>query len=453
MATVTADRLERAAEPRRCYWCGPLAEQVHRSRRSAPCGGSAPVTVCEPGYEYCAVVATSPPRIESRYCVKMYQDECYPLFCNSTKTWKMTCPCRGDLCNGPNTDRETEAFALLPKLVAKTHNSRIKKRTAVASPHLIKHERKMRIIGNGDAANDSEADNASDKLIVNENYDNLQPDADATQSEDTQSDQPTNTVVEHHDDNGKENAENVVDNKDNGKSTTPDNHLIEIEIHVSDPTDESVTIKDNELPCTSDISSANESDKPTEEIETEKHEEIPITITDTTKTEVKSNEITKVAQSDETIKPTEAMQQDIITAKIISESPSELPTIATEVKTNDEATKAIDEMQNDAPIISPANSDETMKPTEETKTVETSTMKSVKPSEGMPTAEALQENGSPTSLAEKTTTTPTTEATTTITITQENLEKRITTPASRRKNSATQITFSYVLFLSCILYL
>ncbi|CAK1593835.1 unnamed protein product [Parnassius mnemosyne] len=121
--TVTAEH--------QCYWCGPLAEQVHRSRRAPSCDTPTKhVTTCEPGFKHCAVVATSPPHIESRFCVKLYQDECYPLFCNSTKTWKMTCPCRGDLCNGNNTERESEAFAVLSKLVAKTQNIRIKKRSA-----------------------------------------------------------------------------------------------------------------------------------------------------------------------------------------------------------------------------------------------------------------------------------------------------------------------------------
>ncbi|KAJ8709142.1 hypothetical protein PYW07_008968 [Mythimna separata] len=113
------------AETRRCYWCGPLAEQVHRSQRAPPC--SAPdtqVTDCDPGFPYCAIVATAPPNIESRYCVKLYQDECYLLYCNSTRTWRMTCPCRGDLCNGPNTERELDAFAGLAKLAAKTQHSR-----------------------------------------------------------------------------------------------------------------------------------------------------------------------------------------------------------------------------------------------------------------------------------------------------------------------------------------
>ncbi|KAG7309190.1 hypothetical protein JYU34_005115 [Plutella xylostella] len=118
------------AESRRCHWCGPLAEQVHRSRRAPPCpaqwGGGEPETLCEEGFQYCAVVATAPPHVESRFCVKLYQDECYPIYCNTTKTWKMTCPCRGDLCNGANTEREEDAFAALARLVAKTH--RIKKR-------------------------------------------------------------------------------------------------------------------------------------------------------------------------------------------------------------------------------------------------------------------------------------------------------------------------------------
>ncbi|XP_050354813.1 uncharacterized protein LOC126776378 [Nymphalis io] len=123
---------------RSCYWCGPLAEQVHRSQRAPPCQATDDqVTVCEPDFPYCAVIATSPPYVESRLCVKLYQDECYPLFCNSTKTWKMTCPCRSELCNGPNTERENEAFAILAKLVAKTRTTRIKKRTQQSTAKFI----------------------------------------------------------------------------------------------------------------------------------------------------------------------------------------------------------------------------------------------------------------------------------------------------------------------------
>lgn len=76
--------------------------------------------------------------VESRYCVKLYQDECYPTFCNTTNTWKMTCPCRGDLCNGPNTARETEAFTLLKRLSNKTSISSRKK--IKGSSNIIKRD-------------------------------------------------------------------------------------------------------------------------------------------------------------------------------------------------------------------------------------------------------------------------------------------------------------------------
>ncbi|KAF9813868.1 hypothetical protein SFRURICE_008023 [Spodoptera frugiperda] len=138
-------RISAATENRRCYWCGPLAEQVHRSQRALPCSGQMQVTVCDPGYQYCAVVATSPPYKESRYCVKLYQDECYALYCNSSKTWRMTCPCRGDLCNGPNTERELEAFAGLAKIVSKTHNARLKRALVTTGRFISLNPRRNRI--------------------------------------------------------------------------------------------------------------------------------------------------------------------------------------------------------------------------------------------------------------------------------------------------------------------
>ncbi|KAJ0172259.1 hypothetical protein K1T71_012232 [Dendrolimus kikuchii] len=126
-----------AKETRKCYWCGPLAEQVHRSQRAPSCDNiENHITNCDPGYTHCAVVATSPPFVESRYCVKFYQDECYSLFCNSTKTWRMTCPCRGDLCNGKNNEREKEAFNRLAKLTEKTNYVRIK-RAPISSSNFI----------------------------------------------------------------------------------------------------------------------------------------------------------------------------------------------------------------------------------------------------------------------------------------------------------------------------
>ncbi|CAG4991260.1 unnamed protein product [Parnassius apollo] len=161
--TVTAER--------QCYWCGPLAEQVHRSRRAPSCDTPTKhVTTCEPGLTHCAVIATSPPHIESRFCVKLYQDECYPLFCNSTKTWKMTCPCRGDLCNGNNTERENEAFAVLSKLVAKTLNIRIKKRSSSSNFTLSTREHTIVITNETDmevnVTDNNDQINDFDQMIV-----------------------------------------------------------------------------------------------------------------------------------------------------------------------------------------------------------------------------------------------------------------------------------------------
>ncbi|XP_068619934.1 uncharacterized protein [Battus philenor] len=153
---------------RQCYWCGPLAEQVHRSRRAPACNSPTEhVTVCEPGLVHCAIVASSPPFVESRFCVKLYQDECYPLFCNSTRTWKMTCPCRGDLCNGNNTEREKQAFAMLSKLVTKSQNVRIKKR-AILSYNSTNQERTV-IITNLTALEKNESkNNGIDDIYNNE---------------------------------------------------------------------------------------------------------------------------------------------------------------------------------------------------------------------------------------------------------------------------------------------
>ncbi|XP_022113963.2 uncharacterized protein LOC110992444 [Pieris rapae] len=118
--------LSDVAAENECYWCGPLAEQVHRSRRAPPCDApKAHVTTCDAGFPHCAIVATAPPYVESRYCVKIYQDECYLDFCNTTRTWKMTCPCKGNLCNGQNSDREESSFA---ELIATTQKA-LKRRT------------------------------------------------------------------------------------------------------------------------------------------------------------------------------------------------------------------------------------------------------------------------------------------------------------------------------------
>ncbi|XP_047988806.1 uncharacterized protein DDB_G0283697-like [Leguminivora glycinivorella] len=449
--------LSEASPETRCYWCGPLAEQVHRSRRSAPCGASDHVTVCELGYNYCAIVATSPPRVESRYCVKVYQDECYPVYCNSTKTWKMTCPCRGDLCNGPNAERENEAFALLPKLVAKTHNARIKKRTPNASPHLIKHERKNRIISNDDAEihnmsnlSSKEMNNTQDnKLIVNENDSNIDGNPNK-QSGNMQSDQPVNIIVEHH---SEDNTQSTAANVDSMQtSTTVNNQLIEIEIHVSDPTEKPNALKGNECTDSPTTAESNETDKNTELVKVEESS-MATTAKSTLETEGAMKTTGNInAVENETIKSTDTVQQTVMETKHTDKPHDEPPAGTTEIMPKDQPMNSIDQMQNDAPILTSSDTVH-VKTTELSKVDQMPTKDTMKASSGIPTAEALQQNGSPpvstapVVVTEKPTDAPTTEGTTapTVLTTKEPVTLQTTTPAPRRKNSSVRITFSHTL--------
>ncbi|XP_063832667.1 uncharacterized protein LOC135081818 [Ostrinia nubilalis] len=216
-----------------CWW--PLAEQVHRRERAPPydelsdqvtacdpgythcatvassprtyatCpqrqapavllvaagGAGAPpcdelsdqVTACDPGYTHCATVASSPPFVESRYCVKFYQDECYLLHCNSTNNYRMTCPCRGDLCNGPKTDRETDAFNGLVKIVAR--NRRLKRNAITSSTFINSGKTKM----NNIIENDEHEENA----IVNDT--NNETDANVTAEQPTPVTEPASNIT------------------------------------------------------------------------------------------------------------------------------------------------------------------------------------------------------------------------------------------------------------------
>ncbi|XP_028158603.1 uncharacterized protein LOC114351544 isoform X2 [Ostrinia furnacalis] len=176
--------LSASGECLQCYWCGPLAEQVHRRERAPPCDKlSDQVTACDPGYTHCATVASSPPFVESRYCVKFYQDECYLLHCNSTNNYRMTCPCRGDLCNGPKTDRETDAFNGLVKIVAR--NRRLKRNAITSSTFINSGKTKM----NNIIENDEHEENA----IVNDK--NNETDANVTAEQPTTVTEPASNIT------------------------------------------------------------------------------------------------------------------------------------------------------------------------------------------------------------------------------------------------------------------
>lgn len=76
----------------------------------------------------------------------------------------MTCPCQGDLCNGPNTERELDSFSVLSKLITKTKNARIYKRTQHTSPvRFITNESEKTQIVTNISAFDKNRDMAHDK--------------------------------------------------------------------------------------------------------------------------------------------------------------------------------------------------------------------------------------------------------------------------------------------------
>lgn len=49
------------SRPLECFWCGPLANQVHKSTRPPPCEGPGNhFMICEQQYTHCATVYSSP---------------------------------------------------------------------------------------------------------------------------------------------------------------------------------------------------------------------------------------------------------------------------------------------------------------------------------------------------------------------------------------------------------
>ncbi|PZC76891.1 hypothetical protein B5X24_HaOG204030 [Helicoverpa armigera] len=349
----------RAAEVRRCYWCGPLAEQVHRSTRALPCSGPhTQVTVCDPGFPYCAVVATSPPYIESRYCVKLYQDECYSLYCNSTRTWRMTCPCRGDLCNGPNTDREEDAFAGLAKLVARTHNTRVR-RALISTSGFINMNTKTNRIDNTTVEDNkmipfNTSDNVVDTDLTNDNQMNeTNTNEDGGNKEEESSADETATVVPD------------VKNDENEMPETATVANVEL---------------NNEAPTSSANNDADEVIKTTDAQMNETSIQIDIPTVEIESSDLKTEII---LMSSETTKVVKDMEPSDVT-----NANENIPEIHTVPEITTQATVELKDtagMTTQATITSP--------------TEEKVTISKVKPSEQLPTAEALQHNDTPSTKA------------------------------------------------------
>ncbi|XP_026332184.1 uncharacterized protein LOC113239403 [Hyposmocoma kahamanoa] len=142
IVTVCAGTVVAAgSRPLTCFWCGPLANQVHKSTKPPPCEAAANHhMICEQQYTHCATVYTSPPHIESRLCTKIYSEECYTEFCNITRTWKISCPCEGNMCNVRDLQRERVIFDILNNLVDKTFkNYRFKRSNIEKAKSMKKH--------------------------------------------------------------------------------------------------------------------------------------------------------------------------------------------------------------------------------------------------------------------------------------------------------------------------
>ncbi|XP_053615331.1 putative mediator of RNA polymerase II transcription subunit 29 [Plodia interpunctella] len=219
-----------AHSERQCMWCGPLAEQVHRSQRAPPCDRPEQ-TSCDAGLPHCAIVATSPPYVESRVCVKYYQDECYSIFCNSTRTWRMTCPCRGDLCNKEKTEREYDAFAFLAVLGSKTQHLRLRKRTVTLAKFISQSTNRTTIVNNenkdGNANDEVDKSLQTDKNNMTDISNNdMTSETHIKDSDDLHNENDGDNANNNHNEINNENSTTGIMKDDKNEVTSPPNVII-----------------------------------------------------------------------------------------------------------------------------------------------------------------------------------------------------------------------------------
>lgn len=80
----------------------------------------------------------------------------------------MSCPCRGDLCNGPNTERELDAFAGLAKLVERTQHTRNRRALITMTGFINMNSNRKNVVDNTTVE--------ESKDILNNLTDNNEPD-------------------------------------------------------------------------------------------------------------------------------------------------------------------------------------------------------------------------------------------------------------------------------------
>lgn len=284
----------------------------------------------------------------------------------------MTCPCKGDLCNGVKTERENEAFASLAKLVAKTRNARIKKRGVTPSSNFINARSNSVQTTTPSLEND----------IVNRT-DNM------THNETTELEMQTEQL----------NVTNFVNETTNAKSENKDNEI-----------DETKNENQTELHTTA-MSNINE----------------------------KTSDLTTPIQ--ETVATLPATKEVITNDINLTNSSTNLSVLPSAGSAND--------ANNDIMLNDGQRAQDLLATTENRNMIA-----NVKPSESLPTAEALQQNASP----QVTTDTPvtTTEAITTAAVTTQGMmttkSNVMVTPASTKpsKNGAYSSSISLLTIVNSV---
>jgi hypothetical protein len=145
----------------------------------------------------------------------------------------MTCPCRGELCNGPKTDREIKAFASLTKALTKIQNNRIIKRNALSIVHNseetsanVAHDsEKVMANGNSDVMNRADVSLDLEKVktnVENEISENIKISNLKNDTSDTSVQTDKLMPVDMKKENIKESTDNTTEADEVMLSTTPD---------------------------------------------------------------------------------------------------------------------------------------------------------------------------------------------------------------------------------------
>lgn len=246
----------------------------------------------------------------------------------------MTCPCRGDLCNGPKTDREIAAIDAFTKFVAS--NTR-EKRNAITSNNFISAGKEKM---NNLIENEDQEENPDANETINETKDDREENGDANDTINETNDSVTQTERTTEEPAGKTPNSNTVN--DIEVNTTPEAQANLVK------TVESTTEAIKEMPVAMEVISTAESLKI--ELTTTKIPETSMKPAETLNVEVSefvSNDIKPSMQG-----PTaEALQQNaspVVTTEKSMEQTT-VPTMTT-TPTHDDGTPTPTESKNNSAV-------------------------------------------------------------------------------------------------------